>query len=44
MFKIVDVRIKDGVRDFSLMNRKYVETVLKLSERIRFSKEMLGRF
>jgi glycosyltransferase involved in cell wall biosynthesis len=38
MSKIADVRIEDGARDFSLMNRKYVEAVLKLSERIRFSK------
>jgi hypothetical protein len=38
MSKIAEVRIEDGARDFSLMNRKYVEAVLKLSERIRFSK------
>ena len=38
MSKIADVRIEDGARDFALMNRKYVEAVLKLSERIRFSK------
>ncbi|MDR3275050.1 MAG: hypothetical protein LBS81_03585 [Endomicrobium sp.] len=38
MSKISDVEIIDGVRDFKLMNREYVNAVLSLSERNRFSK------
>ena len=38
MKKITDVEIVDGVRDFRLMNRKYLEALLKLPERNRFSK------
>jgi glycosyltransferase involved in cell wall biosynthesis len=38
MSKIADIKIVDGVRDFRLMNRKYVDAVLSLPERNRFSK------
>jgi glycosyltransferase involved in cell wall biosynthesis len=38
MKKITDTEIVDGVRDFRLMNRKYLEALLSLPERNRFSK------
>jgi glycosyltransferase involved in cell wall biosynthesis len=38
MKKITDIEIIDGVRDFRLMNRKYLEALLMLPERNRFSK------
>jgi len=38
MKKITDVEIIDGVRDFRLMNRRYLDTILTLPERNRFSK------
>jgi glycosyltransferase involved in cell wall biosynthesis len=38
MEKITDIEIVDGVRDFHLFNRKYLEAVLSLPERGRFSK------
>jgi glycosyltransferase involved in cell wall biosynthesis len=36
--KIIDIDIVDGVRDFRLMNRKYMDALLTLTERNRFSK------
>ncbi|MDR0444535.1 MAG: glycosyltransferase family 2 protein [Treponema sp.] len=38
MKKITDVEIIDGARDFRLMNRKYMDAILALPERNRFSK------
>jgi len=38
MKKITDVEVIDGARDFRLMNRKYLEALLMLPERNRFSK------
>jgi glycosyltransferase involved in cell wall biosynthesis len=38
MKKITDVEIISGVRDFRLMNRKYLEAILAIPERNRFSK------
>jgi glycosyltransferase involved in cell wall biosynthesis len=38
MEKITDIEIVDGARDFRLFNRKYLEAVLSLPERGRFSK------
>jgi glycosyltransferase involved in cell wall biosynthesis len=38
MKKITDIEIVDGARDFRLMNRKYLEALLTLQERNRFSK------
>jgi glycosyltransferase involved in cell wall biosynthesis len=38
MRKITDVEILDGARDFRLMNRKYLDALLTLQERNRFSK------
>jgi glycosyltransferase involved in cell wall biosynthesis len=38
MAKISDVEILDGARDFRLMTRRYVDALLDLSERNRFSK------
>ena len=36
--KISDVKIVDGARDFSMMSRKMVDSVLSLKEKNRFSK------
>jgi len=38
MGKITDIDIPDGVRDFRLMNRRYMDALLTLPERNRFSK------
>jgi glycosyltransferase involved in cell wall biosynthesis len=38
MKKIADIEVVDGARDFRLMNRKYLEALLTLQERNRFSK------
>jgi glycosyltransferase involved in cell wall biosynthesis len=38
MKKITDIEIVDGARDFRLMNRKYLDALLTLTERNRFSK------
>jgi len=38
MKKITEIEITDGARDFRLMNRKYLEALLMLPERNRFSK------
>jgi len=38
MKKITDIEITSGVRDFRLMNRKYLEAILAMPERNRFSK------
>jgi glycosyltransferase involved in cell wall biosynthesis len=38
MKKITNVEIVDGMRDFRLMNRRYLEAILRLPERNRFSK------
>lgn len=38
MKKITDIEIIDGARDFRLMNRKYLDALLELPERNRFSK------
>jgi glucosyltransferase len=38
MGKITDIDIVDGARDFRLMNRKYMDALLALPERNRFSK------
>ena len=38
MAKLSDIEIVDGARDFRLMNRMYVDAVLLLNERNRFSK------
>jgi glycosyltransferase involved in cell wall biosynthesis len=38
MAKISDIEIVDGARDFRLMNRKYINAVLAMPERNRFSK------
>ena len=38
MIKIADIEIVDGARDFRLMNRRYVDAILSLPERSRFSK------
>ena len=40
--KISDIRIVDGARDFRLMKRRVVDSVLALSERNRFSKGIFG--
>jgi glucosyltransferase len=38
MRRITDIEIIDGARDFRLMNRKYLEAILAIPERNRFSK------
>ena len=38
MKKIAGIEVVDGARDFRLMNRKYLEALLTLQERNRFSK------
>ncbi|MCL2154465.1 MAG: glycosyltransferase family 2 protein [Leptospirales bacterium] len=38
MRRLSDIEIVDGARDFRLMNRKYLEALLMLPERNRFSK------
>lgn len=38
MKKLADIEIVDGARDFRLVNRKYLEALLTLPERNRFSK------
>ena len=38
MAKISDIEVVDGARDFRLMNRMYIDSVLSLQERNRFSK------
>jgi len=38
MSKISDVNIVDGARDFRLMSKKYVNAILEISEKNRFSK------
>jgi glycosyltransferase involved in cell wall biosynthesis len=38
MAKISDIEVMDGARDFRLMNRSYVEAILSMRERNRFSK------
>jgi glycosyltransferase involved in cell wall biosynthesis len=38
MAKITDIEIISGAQDFRVMNRKYLEAVLAVSERNRFSK------
>ena len=38
MKKIAEIEVVDGARDFRLMNRKYLNALLELPERNRFSK------
>lgn len=42
MRKISDVEIVDGARDFRLMSRRYVDSLLELKEYNRFSKGLFG--
>lgn len=38
MKKLADIEVVDGAQDFRLMNRKYADAILSLSEQNRFSK------
>ena len=38
MAKLSDIEVVDGARDFRLMNRMYIDAILSLRERNRFSK------
>ncbi|GHV12723.1 glycosyl transferase family 2 [Spirochaetia bacterium] len=38
MAKVTDIEVVGGARDFRLMNRRYVDAILSLPERSRFSK------
>lgn len=40
--KISNVDIKDGARDYRIMNRKFVDAILSMSEYNRFSKGLFG--
>lgn len=42
MRRISDVEIVDGARDFRIMSRRYVDSLLKLQEYNRFSKGLFG--
>lgn len=42
MRKISDSDIQDGARDFRMMNRKFVDAILSMSEKNRFSKGIFG--
>ncbi len=40
--KISEIELVDGARDYRLMTRKYVDSILRLSERNRFSKGLFA--
>lgn len=40
--RMADVEIVDGARDFRLMNRRFLDALLQLKERNRFSKGLFG--